>query len=54
MKNLGLSKSKSNLGKKHNGSQEKGEQKKVKYIWLLSHKAIFTITGEPRQNVEVA
>ena len=48
-----LFKSKSNLGKKLNGSPGKGEKKKVKYVWLSSHKAIFTITNEQRQDMDL-
>jgi len=45
-----LFKSKSNKGKKGNGRSEKGDQKKVKYVWLSSKKAVFLITGEPRES----
>jgi hypothetical protein len=48
---MGLfNKSKSNVNKKGNGRSEKGDQKKVKYVWLSSRKAIFLITGEPRES----
>ena len=54
-----LFKSKSNSNKKDDGRQksdrkkatpERGDLKKVKYVWLSSHKAIFIITGEPRES----
>jgi hypothetical protein len=55
-----LFKSKSNVNKKDDGRSEKGDRKKVnpergdlkkvKYVWLSSHKAIFIITGEPRES----
>ena len=49
MKCTGLFKSKSNSVKKDDGRQ-KGDRKKVKYVWLSSRKAIFIITGEPRES----
>jgi phosphotransferase system HPr-like phosphotransfer protein len=54
-----LFKSKSNTNKKDDGrpkgdrkkaTPERGDLKKVKYVWLSSHKAIFIITGEPRES----
>ena len=42
-------KSKSNKNKKHNGSK-KGDRKEVKYVWMSSKKAIFLVTGEPRES----
>jgi hypothetical protein len=42
-------KSKSNKSKKPNGSK-KGDRKKVKYVWVSSKKAIFLVTGEPRES----
>jgi hypothetical protein len=45
-----LNKSKSGSDKKRDGRSEKGDRKKVKYVWLSSHKAVFIITGEPREN----
>ena len=56
---MGLFRSKSNSDKKDDGRQksdrkkvnpERGDLKKVKYVWLSSHKAIFIITGEPRES----
>jgi len=41
---------KDNGNKKGNRSSEKGDRKKIKYVWLSSHKAIFIITGEPRES----
>jgi hypothetical protein len=45
-----LNKSNSKVDKKDDGRSEKGDRKKVKYVWLSSHKAIFIITGEPRES----
>ena len=42
-------KSKKHSNKKHNGSK-KGDRKKVKYVYLSSKKAVFLVTGEPREN----
>jgi hypothetical protein len=42
-------KNKSNSGKKHDG-RSNGGRKKVKYVWLSSKKAIYIITGEPRES----
>ncbi|MEJ2778038.1 hypothetical protein [Stygiolobus sp. RP850M] len=47
---MGLFKSKSNSGKKDDGRSEKGDRKKVKYVYLSSKKAVFLVTGEPREN----
>jgi hypothetical protein len=47
---MGLFKSNSNSGKKRNGRSEKGDHKKVKYVWVSSKKAIFLVTGEPRES----
>jgi len=56
---MGLFRSKSNTNKKDDGrpkddrkkvNPERGDLKKVKYVWLSSHKAIFIITGEPRES----
>jgi hypothetical protein len=47
---MDLFKSKSNLGKKRNGSPGKGEKKKTKYVWLASNKAIFIIRGEVKES----
>gem|GEM_PF-1008163 len=56
---MGLFRSKSNSDKKDDGrpkgdrkkvNPERGDLKKVKYVWLSSHKAIFIITGEPRES----
>jgi len=47
---LGLFKSnRSNSDKKDDG-RPKDDRKKVKYVWLSSKKAIFVITGEPRES----
>jgi hypothetical protein len=46
---VSLFKSKSNQNKKDIGNQT--DQEKVKYVWLVSRKAIFIITGEPRENI---
>jgi len=47
---MGLFKHKQSANKKVNGRSEKGERKKVKYVWVSSRKAIFIITGEPRES----
>ncbi|PVU75456.1 hypothetical protein DDW11_02710 [Sulfolobus sp. SCGC AB-777_G06] len=47
---MGLFKSKSNSVKKDDGRSEKGDQKKVKYVYLSSKKAVFLVTGEPRES----
>ncbi len=47
---MGQFKSKSNKGKKVNGRSEKGDHKKVKYVWVYSKKAIYLVTGEPRES----
>jgi hypothetical protein len=44
-----LNKSKSNVNKKDDG-RPKGDRKKVKYVYLSSKKAVFIITGEPRES----
>jgi hypothetical protein len=46
---MGLFKSKSKTGYKHDG-RPKGDWKKVKYVYLSSRKAVFIITGEPRES----
>jgi hypothetical protein len=46
---MSLFKSKSNSNKKDDG-RPKGDRKKVKYVWVSSRKAIFIITGEPRES----
>jgi ABC-type amino acid transport substrate-binding protein len=46
---MGLFKSKSNSVKKHD-DRSNGGRKKVKYVWVSSRKAIFIITGEPRES----
>jgi hypothetical protein len=46
---MGLFKSKSNSVKKHD-DRSNGGRKKVKYVWLSSHKAIFIITGEVKES----
>jgi len=45
-----LNKSKSNSDKKRDGRSEKGDRKKVKYVWISSKKAVFLVTGEPRES----
>jgi len=46
-----LNKSKSGSDKKRDGRSEKGDRKKAKkYVYLSSKKAIFIITGEPRES----
>jgi hypothetical protein len=47
---MALFKSKSNVNKKDDGRSEKGDRKKVKYVWVSSRKAVFLITGEPRES----
>jgi hypothetical protein len=47
---MGLFKSKSNSNKKDDGRPEKGDRKKAKYIYLSSKKAVFLVTGEPRES----
>ena len=47
---MGLFKPKQNANKKVNGRSEKGERKKVKYVWVSSRKAIFIITGEVKES----
>jgi len=42
-------KSKKHSNKKPNGSK-KGDRKKVKYVWVSSKKAIYLVTGEPRES----
>jgi hypothetical protein len=47
---MGLfNKSKSNSVKKDDG-RTKGDRKKVKYVYLSSKKAVFLVTGEPRES----
>ena len=38
------------MNKKDDGRSEKGDRKKVKYVYLSSKKAVFLVTGEPRKN----
>jgi hypothetical protein len=45
---MGLFKNRLNSSNKDIGHQN--ERKKVKYVWLSSKKAIFLITGEPRES----
>jgi phosphotransferase system HPr-like phosphotransfer protein len=40
----------SEKGDRKKVNPERGDLKKVKYVWLSSHKAIFIITGEPRES----
>ncbi len=47
---MALFKSKSKTGKKVDGRSEKGDRKKAKYVYLSSKKAIFIITGEPKES----
>ena len=47
---MALFKSKSNSNKKDDGRSEKGDRKKVKYVYISSKKAVFIITGEPRES----
>jgi len=44
-----LNKSKPNSDKKDDG-RPKDDRKKVKYVYLSSKKAIFLVTGEPRES----
>jgi hypothetical protein len=44
-----LNRSNSNSGKK-DVDRQKGDQKKVKYVWVSSKKAIFLVTGKPRES----
>jgi hypothetical protein len=44
-----LNKSKSNSDKKHD-DRSNGGRKKVKYVYLSSKKAVFLVTGVPREN----
>ena len=46
---MGLFRSKSNSDKKDDGRQ-KSDRKKVKYVWISSKKAVFLVTGEPRES----
>ena len=47
---MGLFKSnRSNSDKKHDG-RPKDDRKKVKYVYLSSKKAVFLVTGEPRES----
>ena len=46
---MGLFKSKSNSNKKDDG-RPKGDRKKAKYVYLSSKKAVFLVTGNPREN----
>jgi len=46
---LVLVRPKSNPGKKDDG-RPKGDRKKVKYVYLSSKKAVFLVTGNPREN----
>jgi hypothetical protein len=41
---------KSNSNKKDGGRPEKGDRKKVIYVWVSSKKAIYLVTGEPRES----
>jgi len=45
-----LNRTKSNSGKKDDGRSEKGDRKKVKYVYLSSKKAVFLVTGVPHEN----
>jgi len=47
---MGLFKPKQNANKKVNGRSEKGERKKVKYVWVSSRKAIFIIAGDIKES----
>ena len=47
---MGQFKSKKNGNKKDNGRSEKGDHKKVKYVWISSKKAIYLVTGKPRES----
>jgi len=44
-----LNKSKPNSNKKDDG-RPKDDRKKVKYVYLSSRKAVFLVTGEPRES----
>jgi len=41
---------KSNSNKKEGGRPEKGDRKKVIYVWVSSKKAIYLVRGEPRES----
>jgi hypothetical protein len=43
-------KHKPNSNKKDGGRPEKGDSKKVIYVWVSSKKAIYLVTGEPRES----
>jgi len=45
-----LNRSKSGSGNKRDGRSEKGDLKKIKYVYLSSNKAVFLVTGNPREN----
>ena len=45
-----LNRSKSGSGNKRDGRSEKGDLKKIKYVYLSSKKAVFLVTGNPREN----
>jgi hypothetical protein len=47
---MGLFKYKSNSDNKRGGRSEKGDRRKVKYVYLISKKAVFLVTGEPRKS----
>jgi len=48
---MGLFKSKSKTQvNKDNATRAKGDRKSVKYVWVSSKKAIFLVTGEPRES----
>ena len=47
---MGLFKHKQSANKKVNGRSEKGERKKLKYVWVSSRKAIFIITGNIKES----
>ena len=50
---MGLFSYKSNSDKKPNGKHNgrpRDDRKKVKYVYLSSRKAVFLVTGEPRQS----
>jgi hypothetical protein len=44
---MALFKSNKNKNKKDNG---RSKERKIKYVWLASRKAVFIITGEPRES----
>jgi hypothetical protein len=46
---MGLFKSKSKTQVNKDNARQ-NDKKRVKYVWLSSHKAIFIITGEPRES----